>query len=344
MGSVKPYLPGWGHGVERISREALASLTRVRAEALRAVRHFFEELGVMEVTSSTLTQMSGSCENPATMFSLPYYGRTAYLAQSAQLQLEVIVAALNEPVYTLTTSYRAEDYMLDEDSRRRLSEFTLIEVEAPGWSLETLMRVQEELLAAVVRRTLAYARREIESLGGKPEELAALRPPFPRIEYADAVRALIQEGLKPPAEASDGWDFGMREERVLIGLHGDTPAFLVHHPSGIKYFNMQRRAGAAMSVDLLTPPIGETSGGGERESDPDLTARQLHESRMLEKIRLQGGSEDEFSWYLQLLRDPGLPPRAGFGLGFERMIAFLLGTDDIVSCLEFPSTDAHLFP
>jgi asparaginyl-tRNA synthetase len=196
----------------------------------------------------------------------------------------------------------------------------------------------------VVRRVLAYARHEIECLGGKPEELAAMRRPFPRIEYGDAVEALIQTGLKPPVDTLDGWDFGMREERVLISLYGGTPAFLLHHPARIKYFNMQRRAGAAMSVDLLTPPIGETSGGGERESDADLTERQLHESRMLETIRIRGGSEDEFSWYLHLLRDPGLPPRAGFGLGFERLVAFLLGTDDIVSCLAFPSTDTHLFP
>ncbi len=244
-------LPGWGYGVKRISASSLRALTRVRSEASRAIRRFFEDSDYVEVTTATLTQMGGSCENPATLFAVPYYDRTAFLTQSAQLQLEVIISVLRQPAFTFTTSFRAEDYVTDQDSGRRLSEFSLVEAEGPEWDLETVMRLQEELLSAIIRRVLSHAESDIVKLGGKPEYLAAIASPFPRVKHSDAVELLLKEGFRPPGERKELWDFGIREEIVLIRHYGGGPLFLTHHPYVIKYFNMKREKESALSVISL---------------------------------------------------------------------------------------------
>jgi asparaginyl-tRNA synthetase len=157
------------------------------------------------------------------------------------------------------------------------------------------------------------------------------------------VELLLKEGFKPPGER-ESWDFGIEEENALIRHYGGGPLFLTHHPYAIKYFNMKRERETALSVDLLAPPLGEISGGGERETDPGKMSLQLESSRMLKAIVERGGNATEFRWYLNLLDDPGLPPRAGFGLGFERLVGFLINADDILRCLEFPRTNQDLFP
>lgn len=337
-------IPGWGYGVDRISREGLAALTRLRAQVFKSIRHFFEDADCLEVTTSTLTQMSGSCENPATMLQLKYYDRTAFLTQSAQLQLEVIVGLLRRPVYTVTTSFRGEDYAEQPDSGRRLTEFSLLEVEGPNWTLEEICNVQERLIGNMISAVLAHAKADIIALGGDVDRLAAMRPPFERVTHERAVERLVDAGFVPPAAGAREWDFGMREERELTRQSGGRPIFHVRHPGAIKYFNMALIGETALSVDLLAPPMGEISGGGVRETDVETVRMQLLASQMLQRIRRLGGDEHEFDWYLRFLDDPGLPARAGFGLGLERLVGFLLGTDDILTCLEFPATNRHLFP
>ena len=337
-------IPGWGCGVDRISREGLVSLTRLRAEVLNAIRRSLESEACLEVTTSTLTQMSGSCENPLTMFQLKYYDRPAFLAQSAQLQLEIIIGLLERPAYTLSTSFRGEDYAEEINSKRRLTEFTLVEAEGPHWTLESVCDVQERLLSRVIDAVLDRAQSDLVKLGGEPDRLRAIRPKFPRITHAEAVKALLDAGFAAPEGDPLEWDFTMREEREIVAQAGGQPVFLTHHPHRIKYFNMVADGDEAVSVDLLAPPIGEICGGGARESDPQVVRRQLLNSRMLEGIKQMGGSEAEFDWYIRFLEDPGLPPRAGFGLGLERLVGFLIGTDDVLACLEFPATDRHLFP
>jgi asparaginyl-tRNA synthetase len=337
-------IPGWGYGVDRISRESLVSLTKLRARVLKAIRDFFEDEGCLEVTTSTLTQMSGSCENPTTMFQLKYYDRTAFLAQSAQLQLEVIMGLLGRSAYTFTTSFRGEDYAEDPSSRRRLTEFSLVEAEGPGWTLDALCDMEERLIRRVVDSVLKYAESDLIALGGDAARLRAMSNSFERITHAEAARKLIEAGFSPPAGGVSEWDFGMREEKELLRLAGNRPMFLTHQPLKIKYFNMSTAGDSALSVDLLAPPIGEICGGGARESDSARVRTQLLESRMLSRMRQLGGDESEFDWYIGLLEKPGLPPRAGFGLGLERLVGFLIGTDDILTCLEFPATDRHLFP
>jgi asparaginyl-tRNA synthetase len=337
-------IPGWGYGVNRISRDKLVALTQLRAHVLKAIRGFFEDERCMEVTTSTLTQMSGSCENPATMFQLKYYDRVAFLAQSAQLQLEIIIGLLCHPAYTITTSFRGEDYAEDPSSRRRLTEFSLVEAEGPGWTLETLCDMQERLLYRVIDAVLAHAESDLVALGGDPMRLGTVCAHFPRVTHAEAAQRLVDTGFPQPKAGVDEWNFGIREERELVRQAGDLPVFLTHHPQRITYFNMVADWGKALSVDLLAPPIGEICGGGVRESDSAKVHNQLLSSRMLERIRQLGGNESEFDWYIQFLEHPGLPPRAGFGLGLERLVGFLLDTDDILTCLEFPATDRYLFP
>src|SRR5262249_9152233 len=158
-------------------------------------------------------------------------------AQSAQLQLEVIIGVLDQPAFMFTTSFRAEDYVTDKESGRRLSEFTLIEVEAPKWTLENLIRFEEELIASILRRVLAHAEPDILALGGNPQYLESIKAPFSRVDHSTAVHLLLHHGFRPPSDGADLWDFSISEEMFLVRHYGGLPLFLTHAPKAMKYFN-----------------------------------------------------------------------------------------------------------
>jgi len=333
----------WRGGLA-ISRDRFNALVSLRDSVLNLVRSRLRDDGFVEITTSSLTQMTGSCERVESLFDLDYYGRRAFLAQSAQLQLEYLVARLRRPVFTVTTSFRAEHYESPADRRRRLSEFTLFELESPGWGLDEVAAYQENLLFTLARGVIDSAAPWVAALGGDIDRLRALRKPFPRIAWAEAVDLL---GI--PRTEADGalHELTAAEELQLIAAMGGGPCFLERQPLAHKFFNfaVDRKSGFARSLDLLCPPIGEIAGGGERATSFDELLAQLEQSRMLRSIEARGGSIAEFEWYLELFRQgEPVPKRAGFGIGFERLIAFLIDTDDVLSCVAFPRNDVSLFP
>ncbi|MBI4599509.1 hypothetical protein HY732_01140 [Candidatus Uhrbacteria bacterium] len=328
-------------GLGTFSKEKFDALITVRSEALRAVRKALIDENYTEVSTSSLVNIAGSCENPYASFKLNYYGRDAHLSQSAQLQLEALVIRLKRAVFTVNNSFREEHYDDPESAGRRLSEFTLIEPEcpfvrmAPDACLDQIIATEERLIKAVIRSILSGAERECALLGGRIHYLTSLlEKPFIRISYDEALKILN----RTEGSYHFGDDLGIKEERVLLKHVADIPLFVTHYPTAIKFFNMKRTPDErrVYSVDLLTPRLGETAGGAVREEDGEKITRYFLESRIATYVREYGDDPlVPFAEYLRLFKDEKPVVRGGFGIGFERMIGFLTNSNDILETVAY---------
>jgi len=307
------------------SQEHVATF-RVKAELLRACREFLDREEVLEVTPPILS--GNAAEGGAEAFQIDYFGRPGYLSQTAQLYLEALLFP-HERVYALTPSFRAEK----SRTPRHLTEYLHLEVELAWCDLAGLLDFMERMVESVAR-TLAERRpKELTALGRPPAELAAIRAPFPRITYAAAIDRLRALGLP----VTWGSDLGTAEERALT-LESATPLFVTHFPRELKAFYMLRSPGdprTAEAADLLAPEgYGELMGASCRETDVAL---------LTERIREVGANPAEYEWYLDLRRH-GSVPHAGFGLGIERLLRWILRREHIRDTTPFPRTPARHTP
>jgi asparaginyl-tRNA synthetase len=316
-------------------RKRFGALLDIRAGALAAFRCAFERLGYTEVSTATLVNIAGSCEDPYLSFRTRYENTEAFLSQSAQLQLEQIVLRLGRRVYSITSSFRAEDFRDPERKDRMLCEFTLIEAEEPCISdtaargLDGLQTTVEGVIREVTADLARSQRVSIGELGGDADSLLrVVDGPFVRITYDDAIAILGRRGIA----VVRGDDLGVREERAIIEECGGRATFVSMHPCDVKFFNMERtEGGCCYSFDLLLPPLGETAGGGLRAKRVEDLRRYLDTSKVGAFIREHGviGSE-AFDQYFACFEDADVPLRAGFGIGFERFVAFIIRASDIV--------------
>ncbi len=329
-------------GLGVFSKEKFGALVSVRETALGAFRNTLKKRGYTEVSTSSLVNIAGSCENPYASFTLNYYGREAHLSQSAQLQLEALVIRLKRGVFTINNSFREENYDDPEAKGRRLSEFTLIEPEGPyedGLSpekvLNKIIKTEERVIKSAIKTALEKNSEDIALLGGKIQYLeSVLQKPFSRLTYGEALALLNTSG----ESLKFGDDFGVKEERKILEYFGNTPTFVSHFPAKIKFFNMKRTPDneRTYSVDLLMPRLGETIGGAVREEDGEKIKSYLLESRIAKYILEHGGNPlEEFREYLELFKQEGPIIRGGFGVGFERYIGFLLGSNDILETIAY---------
>lgn len=326
-------------GLGIFSKKKFNALIDIRSSALAAVREILSGAGYTEVTTSSLVNIAGSCENPYASFKLNYYGRDAHLSQSAQLQLEALVIRLKRGVFTINNSFREENYDDPEAKGRRLSEFTLIEPERPYKqtkpedALRDLIRFEEKIIKHVVRTILKNNRAEIRILGGDVKYLESIvHRKFKVLTYDEAL-ALLNVGGR---SYRFGDDLEISEERQLLAHFNNTPTFVTHFPAKIKFFNMKRTPDGTRtySVDLLTPHLGETIGGAIREESGLLIKKYLRGSKIAKFIREHGGDPLEpFTEYLRLFEQEKPTLRGGFGIGFERLIGFLIGSNDILNTI-----------
>jgi len=304
-----------------------AAILRIRAETIRAGREFLDGQGYTLTDAPIFTP--AACEGTTTLFEVQYIDdQKAYLTQSGQLYIEATAMALGK-VYTFGPTFRAEK----SKTRRHLTEFWMLEPEAAYADLNDMMVLAEGLVSHMVQSVVKNRARELEMLKRDTSRLACVKPPFPRISYDEAIEVLQKAGN--PAKHGD--DFGGDEETILSTRY-DRPVVVHRYPAAIKAFYMQpdsQRPDLALGFDVLAPEgYGEIIGGGQRIHDYDLLVKRLREHNL---------PEESFQWYLDLRRY-GSVPHAGFGLGLERTIAWICGTEHIREVIPFPRMIYRVYP
>lgn len=302
------------------------AIMRVRHEVEQAIHDFFYTRGFVHVDTPILTAAIGERSG---LFRTEYFDEGfAYLAQTGQLYGEAAAAALGR-IYTFGPTFRAEK----SKTRRHLTEFWMIEPEMAFYDTHDNMRLQEELVTWIVGRVLERNRRELDELARDVARLERVRPPFPRIDYSDAVAILQRKG----SQIRWGDDLGAEDETLLVEDY-ETPVFVCNYPREAKAFYMKENPADPRTVlcdDCLAPEgYGEIIGGSQREDDYDKLLARIHE---------EGLPVDAYDWYLDLRRY-GTFVHSGFGLGLERTVAWICGTPHIRECIAFPRLMHRLRP
>ena len=322
------------HGIEflmdrrhlwlRSSRQR--AILGIRHEIIRACRDYFDDRGFTLVDTPILTP--AACEGTTSLFEVNYFEDKAYLAQTGQLYNEAAAAAVGK-AYCFGPTFRAEK----SKTRRHLTEFWMIEPEVAFAHLEDIMVLAEELITFLVGRVVERRAGELAALKRDPNKLRAVTAPFPRITYDEAIRILKEKG----SNIEWGKDLGGTDETLLSEAY-EKPVMVHRYPAGIKAFYMQPDAeqpDRALCVDVLAPEgYGEIVGGSERISDLALLERRLEEQRL---------SPETFRWYLDLRRY-GTCPHSGFGMGIERVVAWICGLDHVREAIPFPRMLYRLYP
>jgi asparaginyl-tRNA synthetase len=304
-----------------------AAILRIRAEVERAARNYMDSQDYTLTDAPIFTP--AACEGTSTLFEVNYIDdQKAYLTQSGQLYVEATAAALGK-VYTFGPTFRAEK----SKTRRHLTEFWMLEPEASYAHLEDMMQLGEGLVSAVVQSVVKNRARELATIQRDVAKLEKIVPPFPRVTYDDAIKVLQKAGN--PAKWGD--DFGGDEE-TIISKEFDKPVIIHRYPSAMKAFYMAtdaERPELSLSFDMIAPEgYGEIIGGGERLADYETLVKRLREHNL---------PEESFQWYLDLRRY-GSVAHAGFGLGLERTVAWICGTEHIREVIPFPRMLYRVYP
>ena len=310
-----------------IRTERQQAILRIRHEIINAVRDFFNDRGFILADTPIFTP--AACEGTTTLFPAQYFEeQTAYLTQSGQLYNEANAMALGR-VYCFGPTFRAEK----SKTRRHLTEFWMVEPEMAYADLNDVMNLAEDLVVSIVGRVLDKRRRELTVVERDLSKLESVQKPFPRISYDEAVKTLQSKGL--PIEW--GGDFGGPDETTLSEQY-DRPVMVYRYPAAVKAFYMKpdpERPDLALGVDMLAPEgYGEIIGGGERLADLDL---------LLARIKEHDLPQEAFEWYLDLRRY-GTVPHGGFGMGIERVVAWICKLEHVRETIPYPRMLYRLYP
>jgi asparaginyl-tRNA synthetase len=303
-----------------------AAIMRVRSEVEQAIHDFFYARDFVRTDTPILTAAIGERSG---LFSTEYFEEgTAYLAQTGQLYGEALAASLGR-IYTFGPTFRAEK----SKTRRHLTEFWMIEPEMAWFDQDQNMDLQEELVRYLVERVLERRRRELEVLERDVTKLDCVKAPFIRLDYGDAVTLVQSKG----SETQWGEDLGAPDEALIVNEY-ERPVFVVNYPKEAKAFYMKENPADPRTVrcaDLLAPEgRGEIIGGSQREDDYD---------KLLARLEEEGLPLDAYGWYLDLRRY-GTFVHSGFGLGLERLVAWIAGIEHIREVIPFPRMMDRLRP
>jgi asparaginyl-tRNA synthetase len=302
------------------------AILRIRSEVVHACRRYFDERGFTLFDSPILTP--NACEGTTTLFETPYFDETAYLTQSGQLYAEAGALAFGK-VYCFGPTFRAEK----SKTRRHLMEFWMVEPEVAYMDLDGDMDLAEDFVEYVIQSVVGRRAAELATLERDVDKLRGIRKPFPRISYDEAIAMLHDKGF-PIAWGSD---FGAEEETAISEAF-DHPVLVHRYPAACKAFYMKNdpeNPRLALCVDMLAPEgYGEIIGGGQREDDWQT---------LRDKIAAHDLPEEAFAWYLDLRRY-GSVPHAGFGMGIERVVAWICGLHHVRETIPFPRMLERLRP
>lgn len=323
-----------GHGTEFLmdhrhlwlrSSSQVAAL-RVRSKVIHICRSYYHDRGFVLIDSPILTPTS--VEGTTTLFSTDYFGENAYLTQSGQLYLEPACMAHGR-VYCFGPTFRAEK----SKTRRHLIEFWMLEPEVAYATLDDAMELAEDFISHVVQTALVECKSELEVLNRDTTTLERVVKPFPRILYDEAVEILREAGQ----EFEWGADFGGGHETIISEAF-DRPVLVHRFPTAIKAFYMEpdpERPELALAMDMIAPEgYGEIIGGSQRIHDHDL---------LLSRIRENGLNEKHYQWYLDVRRY-GSVPHSGFGMGLERVVAWITGVPHLRETIPYPRLLGRLTP
>jgi len=302
------------------------AIIKIRHEIIKACRDYLDDHGFTLVDTPIFTP--NACEGTTTLFESEYFDQKAYLTQSGQLYNEATAAAFGR-VYCFGPTFRAEK----SKTRRHLMEFWMVEPEVAYGTLEDTMLLAEGFICFIIERVLTRRKAELETLERDVSKLEAIAPPFPRLSYDEAVVRLQDAN----SEIQWGGDFGGGDETILSEQFS-SPLMVHRYPSSVKAFYMQpdpERPEVALCVDVLAPEgYGEIIGGGQRIHDYDL---------LMDRIRQHNLPPEAFQWYLDL-RKYGSVPHAGFGMGIERMVAWVCKLDHVRETIAFPRMLYKIYP
>ena len=334
----------------RTRTNTFGAITRLRHELAKGIHDFFHEQGFFWVNTPIIT--GSDCEGAGELFrvstldlqNLPrngagevdtsqdFFGGDAYLTVSGQLAVESYCLSMSK-VYTFGPTFRAEN----SNTSRHLAEFWMVEPEIAFADLKANADLAEALLKYVSARVLDRCETDLGFFQQRIdntvlERLSAIvDKPFITVSYTDAIDILKQSGKRFEFPVAWGIDMASEHERFLAEEHFKAPVVVTDYPKEIKAFYMRlnddEKTVAAM--DVLAPGIGEIIGGSQREERLDVL-----DARMDEGLK-------ETLWWYRDLRRYGTVPHAGFGLGFERLIAYITGMENVRDVIPFPRTPGH---
>lgn len=324
------------------------AIARVRNRAAAAVHQFFQSRDFLWIHTPIITasDAEGAGEmfqvttlpldklNGAPDYSRDFFGKPAYLTVSGQLNGEIYATALDR-IYTFGPTFRAEN----SNTSRHLAEFWMIEPEFAFADIRDNMDLAESFLKHVLSDVLENCREDMEFFDtriqpGLLEQLGqVIESDFRRITYTQAIEELekaASQGVGFEYPAKWGTDLQSEHEKYLTETVYKGPVIVTDYPKQIKafYMKLNEDGKTVRGMDVLVPRLGEIIGGSEREADLETLRRRMAES---------GLSEQAYWWYLDLRRF-GSVPHAGFGLGFERLIQYMTGMQNIRDVIPFPRT------
>ena len=340
------------HAHLRPRTNVIGAVARVRNCLSQAIHRFFHEQGYVWVSTPILT--ASDTEGAGEMFrvstldmnNLPrtdkgevdfgqdFFGKETYLTVSGQLNGETYACALSK-IYTFGPTFRAEN----SNTSRHLAEFWMIEPEVAFAELKDIAQLAEDMLKYVFKAVLTERADDMAFFAERIKSDAITRleqvinQQFVRMDYTDAIEILKASGKQFEFPVEWGVDLSSEHERYLAEEHVGAPIIMQNYPKDIKAFYMRLNddGKTVAAMDVLAPGIGEIIGGSQREERLDVFDARLDE---------MGLSKEDYSWYRDLRRY-GTVPHAGFGLGFERLVAYVTGMQNVRDVIPFPRTPGN---
>jgi len=302
------------------------AILKIRHQIIKSIRDFFDMNDFTLVDTPIFTP--NAAEGTSTLFKTEYFGKDAFLAQTGQLYGEASAMSFGRH-YNFGPCFRAEK----SKTRRHLTEFWMVEPEIAYCEIEEDMQWAENLLIYIMNQVLDNRLDELNILERDIDTLKKVKGPFPRVSYTECIDMLQKDGFK----IQWGDDFGSPEETHIANQY-DCPVIVHRFPSDIKAFYMKRdpkNEKVVLGMDILAPEgYGEIVGGSERETDIDI---------LIERIKEEKLNQSDYDWFLDL-RKYGSVPHSGFGMGLERVVAWICGLSHIRETIPFARTMTRLNP